>query len=909
MSILKSSWTAVFVILFLVLSGRTANTDKAHLPHRDALATDVTFWKKVFAELSLDQYIIHDSEDLSLIYKTVTFDSGVSARKRGKELKRVKDEIEESLLKFHTGAFEESQLTPWERVVYDQFGRDKDRDKFLTASRRIRAQQGIKENFLAGVKRSFAYLPYIEEVLRQAGMPTELKYLPHVESSFNPVAVSHVGAAGMWQFMKRTGRLYMKVNRIKDERFDPLTSTKAAARLLKYNYDILQDWALAITAYNHGLGSMKRAKRTYGNYLTIREKYLRRSFGFASKNFYPELLAVVEIADSIDYYFPDLEKEPLIVFQEIELPSAVSLPRFAQKFRIDKTILAELNPGFRRHVWNGSARVPAGYTLRLPLEADSYRILASLGASETEMDEVRLVQKTPDQDQLIISSLKDIQLRREKLKKAVAANQTGVESVFQHKDEVNLHEGLFALAGEAPSPVMFEALMAMLTLTEQPLSVLQYLAKPGVETAPDVNIAALTIPSPFTEESELAVAVSNRITLYEIGESNAFTKPDGFSKPGITPLSRGNGISPLAWEIPGEETDTSEEILAMNSPKGFPGPLANLPQPAAEIQNEAFEYFTGEGPGPGSMPAAFTEAVFAAAAVTESRVSITPFKHTVESGMSFGRKKQSSIHISEERFFAPSSFAGNDFSIEKFDRQFYPEDWLPVAQLDNRQTESWLAALKPGVEQDLPEVNTAVFSEEPVYSNVEDGREALSYNASISFNKQRVETDPAQHIPYKSQWSTVATSREEISLQQIVVLLRRRLNPGQKFILVYPQETLGHFSEWLNISTHQLRRLNNLSRSSPIYTGQRLRLDFSRVTPAEFSEKRLSYHLNLIMEQLKGNNRIKLMDYTVNSGENLWTLAHKRYNFPVNLLLYFNDFDKLERLYPGDVIKLPVIYN
>jgi LysM repeat protein len=906
MSIIKSTW--IFIIFFLVVPGKTGNTDRSHLPHRDALATDVEFWKIVFAELSLDQYLIHDSQDLSIIYKTVTFDSSVSVRKREKELKKVKDEIKELLLKFHSGAFEKSRLPPRERAVYDQFGSDRRNDKFLIASKRVRAQQGIKENFLAGVKRSFAYLPYIEKVLKQEGIPTELKYLPHVESSFNPSAVSHVGAAGMWQFMKRTGRLYMKVNRIKDERFDPLTSTKAAARLLKYNYRILQDWALAITAYNHGLGGMKRAKRTYRNYLTIREKYLRRSFGFASKNFYPELLAVVEIADSIDYYFPNLEKDPLVVFQEIELPVAISLPRFVQKFHIDRTILAELNPGFRKHVWNGSARVPAGYTL---------------------------------QEQLIITSIKDFQLQREALKQSVAANQIGVESVFRHKYKVNLGDELFTLVEDVSSSTIIEPGFAALTLAEKSLSGGKQFARPGVEIAPDINIAAITIAANAGEDSELTLTAPNRITAYEI-------------------------------EIPGE-------IVAMLPLQGFSKPSVDIPYSAAEIERKAFDYPTGEEAETATALVLFEEALWAVT-VMESGVGISSIKHTVEPDISSGMKKKRSINLTDQVLFTPDSLAGRSFAIEqeevdillppallpkpavpveiaeksyavrndfayqvdvvlpltsppvvaseeyilaeavlwhrinfanaeKYNLLISSEDSLFFVALNNQSKENWLAALKPHVEQILPKYSAPVFVEQPAYSNVEDEQGALPYTASISFNKQSVEIDVAHQIAYKIQWSTAAATKDEFSLQEIVVLLRRQLNPEQQIILVYPQETLGHFSEWLNISVHQLRRYNNLSRSQKIYTGQRLKLDFSRVTPAEFAKKRLSYHLNLILEQLKGSNRVRVMDYTVNSGENLWTLAHKRYNFPVNLLLYFNDFDKLERLYPGDVIKLPVIYN
>ena len=84
--------------------------------------------------------------------------------------------------------------------------------------------------------------------------------LPHVESSFNAAAYSKVGAAGLWQFMRSTGRRYMRVDDAVDERLDPYRSTEAAAQLLAYNYRVLGSWPLALTAYNHGAAGMRRAE-------------------------------------------------------------------------------------------------------------------------------------------------------------------------------------------------------------------------------------------------------------------------------------------------------------------------------------------------------------------------------------------------------------------------------------------------------------------------------------------------------------------------------------------------------------------------------------------------------------------------------------------------------------------------
>ncbi|RMF56245.1 MAG: lytic transglycosylase domain-containing protein, partial [Calditrichaeota bacterium] len=356
----------ILLLLIQVLWSGDLRQPGHHLPYRDALATEIAFWKLIFTRYSQDEYVIHDSEHLEIIYKVVAFDSSVSERVREKQLKKIKKEIKKLLLDFHHQRLQPQDLTPWELSIYHKFSRIKEHHKFFKAARRIRVQQGIRENFLAGVKRSFAYLPYLEKVFREEGLPHDLIYLPHVESSFNPEAVSHVGAVGMWQFMRSTARRFMKVNRIKDGRFDPLESTRAAARLLKRNYEVLHDWALAITAYNHGLAGMKRARRRYGNYLKIRDRYLRRSFGFASKNFYPEFLAVVEIMDSLSYYFPNIKGNQPLEFQEIRLPTPIKMTTFAHQFGLDLKELKRLNPGYRIRVWRGIYRIPAGYTLRLP---------------------------------------------------------------------------------------------------------------------------------------------------------------------------------------------------------------------------------------------------------------------------------------------------------------------------------------------------------------------------------------------------------------------------------------------------------------------------------------------------------------------------------------------------------------
>ncbi len=741
----------------------------AQLPHREALKADVRFWKKVFTEVSLNQYLIHDSDDLSLIYKTVTIDTSLSKRQREKQLEAAKDDVKVLLLKFHKKQFKVAELTHWEHQVYHLFNKDHTPNKFLKAAKRVRAQQGIKENFMAGVKRSFAYLPHIRRMFAEEGLPVELGCLPHVESSFNPGARSHVGAAGMWQFMRRTGRQYMKVNRVKDERYDPIKSTWAAARLLKLNYKILQDWALAITAYNHGLGSMRKAKKRYGDYLTIREKYLRRSFGFASKNFYPEVLAVVEICDSLDHYFPNIEKDPLLIYQEITLPRSVNIRQFVKKFGVPLDELKRLNPGFRRSVWRGKRSIPKKYNLRLPITAQSEMILATLGASQAELGEIRLAQRVPAANKIRVTKLREIYARRKMSRNSIRKSQPGVDVAPPRSNMPDIDSYLLALNVSVESEPTF---------------------------ASEQLLAELSARRPSVDAGETLVQ------LREYPEKPAAAK--------ATP------------EVP------------LNGP-----------------------------------------------AVAEMPLHLSPY--SVEISLS-PRNRLSAFHL--RRSQSGESLANTGQTRQKF-----------------RDAPLLFAALKPGVETAHQKIRAA---------NLEIGPAAVAaLTPSSDAQPQKTAFPEATYALSQiaaPRWDVVMDART-LTYREILALLTNRLNPDRQEIIVFPRETLGHYAEWLRINIKQLRRINRLSRSQSIKTGQSLRMDFSLVTPAQFLEKRLSYHVKLINKLLAGSSRIELVDHTINSGENLWNLAHKKYKFPVNLLLYFNDLNKLEQLYPGDVIKLPVVYH
>jgi len=172
----------------------------------------------------------------------------------------------------------------------------------------IHTQLGIKERFRDGVIRSGRYVEAFQQIFEKQGLPTEIALLPFVESSFENRALSNAGAAGIWQFTRGTGRLYLIVNKRVDERLDPSKATRAAARLMLDNYNALGSWPLAITAYNHGRGGMLRAQSELGSsdITKVIAEYKGPQFGYASMNFYSEFLAAIDVYNNYERYFGQL---------------------------------------------------------------------------------------------------------------------------------------------------------------------------------------------------------------------------------------------------------------------------------------------------------------------------------------------------------------------------------------------------------------------------------------------------------------------------------------------------------------------------------------------------------------------------------------------------------------------------
>lgn len=263
---------------------------QTRFPSNAFLEKKTKFWEAIFSRYHSDQLVIHDTEDLGIILAVVK-DTEDHARE-------VLEPYEMALASFVSDGPKAQHQSKLKKKIWQLYSQNpKAKRRLLTGQVAIRAQGGLKDTFQTAFQTSKLYLPQMERIFRDYGLPPELTRIAFVESMFNIKARSKVGASGVWQLMPKTAAQYLQVNRRVDERNSPLKATHAAAKILRMNYRELGHWPLAITAYNHGLGGMQRAvARAQSRELSqIIQNYESPSFGFASRNFYAEFLAAKRV--------------------------------------------------------------------------------------------------------------------------------------------------------------------------------------------------------------------------------------------------------------------------------------------------------------------------------------------------------------------------------------------------------------------------------------------------------------------------------------------------------------------------------------------------------------------------------------------------------------------------------------
>lgn len=218
--------------------------------------------------------------------------------------------------------------------------------------------------------RAGRYRPMIERIFREEGVPQDLIYLAQAESGFHPLALSRVGARGMWQFMASRGKEYgLRRSWWIDERQDPEKATRAAARHLRDLYKQFGDWYLAMAAYNSGPGNVQRGVEKTG-YADFWELYKRNVLPAETKNYVPIILAVTIMAKNPQLYGLDtLRPDPPIEVDRVTVDYPVDLRLVAECVDAPVDKLVELNPALLRM----TTPKDSSYELALPKgAADKY---------------------------------------------------------------------------------------------------------------------------------------------------------------------------------------------------------------------------------------------------------------------------------------------------------------------------------------------------------------------------------------------------------------------------------------------------------------------------------------------------------------------------------------------------------
>ncbi|MBM4298941.1 MAG: hypothetical protein FJ143_14495 [Deltaproteobacteria bacterium] len=345
--------TGVLALSFLIALLRQVShgvAAESGLVAPSGLEKSVEFWQQVFGKYDSKTVLFFDPFDQATIYSTLKISDSPAGR----------------------AALEKERR----RVLADH-----DLDEEMG---RLRTQRGAKDQFLAGLRAGGRYLPEMKKIFRDQELPTDLAYLPLVESFFNLRARSPVGAAGIWQFMPETGRKFLRIDNTVDERLDPIASTRAAAKLLKENYQILGSWPLAITAYNHGTEGLFRAIQVTGsrNLVDIIRRYKSDRFGFASQNFYAEFLAVVYLAKNSERYFPFLRMQPPLVLREWTVSHTTSVEAMLKPAAITAKDFYGWNPALAP----GLKQLAAGQRINLPADKYDSFIIAQRRAADSRKE-------------------------------------------------------------------------------------------------------------------------------------------------------------------------------------------------------------------------------------------------------------------------------------------------------------------------------------------------------------------------------------------------------------------------------------------------------------------------------------------------------------------------------------------
>ncbi|MFO1456863.1 MAG: LysM peptidoglycan-binding domain-containing protein [Steroidobacteraceae bacterium] len=806
------------------------------IPRPPELQRDVNFWIRIYTEVTTNEGLLHDEWDLSMVYAKLQFPAGTEPEARRDAVDAARDRYVAALKSAAATLSARVPGTPTDetalgddvRRVLAIWGAAATPERLLEAAAGVRFQLGQADRFKAGLIRSGAWEAHIAETFANLGLPPELAALPHVESSFTPHAYSKVGASGLWQFMRSTGRRYMRVDDYVDERLDPFRSTEAAAQLLAYNYRVLGTWPLALTAYNHGAAGMRRAKEAMGtdDYVTIARRYRGPTFGFASRNFYPSFLAALTIDQNPEKYFGAIERAPEIHFREVPMPGYARIAAIERAVEVPRATLRELNPALRAAIWDGSRLVPRGYRLRLPggpQELTPELLAARIGAGELYAAQIQQrAHRVRTGDTL-----------------ASVAKRYGVTQ-----------RTLAELNGLAPGDRVRRGRVLQLPETRPPLLAATD-ARPGAgANAPSGASAASAAATSATAAAATRVAMAGTsagssananatATATASASANANAGPSAAATAGSEPATRTYVVraGDTLFGVAARFGLTPKQLLALNRIRDadyiFEGQRLRVSADAATLN--------------------------AAAAAVPAPVAADVAEDVAEDVAAGNGRPEGAAP-------APASV---------------PAVAAATAAANTASEEVALASSGPSVG---PRTRRGARAPGPVPAPAAAARG--NANEPVTAEAQGPQVGPGAGVP-----PPVADAID--------------LSVRDGTVRVIAEETLGHYADWLGISAARLREINRMKYGQAVLLGKTLKLDFTRVQPEEFEQKRRDFHARLQAAFFAQRRILGTEVYIVRRGDTLWSITQRYAGVPVWLLQQYNPDLELGALRTGVQLVVP----
>lgn len=351
----------------------------------------VQFWVHIFGKYTHDHYVFYNKDYVGVVYSVLDFseidDLSHSEKKAFKykmmkdEKKRLKNLLAKVSKHIQTNKNNLKGLNAEETRIAQILLKNK---SHLDLSERSLQQsfawrKGFSHRVEKAIKTSGLYMPEMQRIFTERGLPKELTMIPFIESSFNLKAYSHAGAAGIWQFITATGKRYLRIDEFVDERYDPILAAYAAATHLANEYKFLKSWPMTVNAYNTGPGRMLQAKKRLGttDISEIIKKFNGAGYGFDSRNYYPEFLAMLHIYENQETYFGEIEKLPAMTHEYVALPTSMTLKDIAVRSGLSEDVLAQMNLALKPQVVDSQKPLPKGYLLKVP-EASKNDVLLAM---------------------------------------------------------------------------------------------------------------------------------------------------------------------------------------------------------------------------------------------------------------------------------------------------------------------------------------------------------------------------------------------------------------------------------------------------------------------------------------------------------------------------------------------------